>query len=386
MPRRQNQKSVILALGQLHNETVHRGVARFARRNNWHLSAVFGESPDLLENRFCNGIIAVLNKESPMTKAILQRRLPTVGIGTASKYLKMPHVTGHNVDMGRTAAKYLMDRGFRHFFWYAEFNHQIAEDRFKGYSKQLHEQGFTPERLVLPEQFPREKPSWQAQQEWIAEALRSGPLPAAVYAFNDLHAVNVIDTCSIAGLRIPDEVAVLGTDDNPLICPTAAVPLSSIQHDLEMVGYRAAQELEKIFQGARQKYQVIRVPHRGIAARQSTNIFAVNDPDVVAALNYIHENFSHRIGVTEIATASGLSRRTLEARFKRHMKKSILGTLNDLRIENCCQLLRETDLSIADIAAQSGYNTPEYLHRVFLKSQGLTPRHYRIQARNAEEE
>lgn len=316
-----------------------------------------------------------------MSDAILKRGLPTVELGIARPAQTMPHVTGNNVDMGETAAKHFMDRGFRNFAWYSKSGHRIAEDRFKGFSDALKKRGFSCQRLVLEDKFPAGEFSWQAQQEWISGTICAHPLPCAVYAFNDLQAVDLIAACLFAGIRIPEEVAVMGTDDDPLICPTAAVPLSSIKHDVEAVGYRAAQELDAIINGAPSERKIIQIPHHGIAIRQSTNSFAVNDPHVAAALRYIHENFHRSISVIDIVEASGSSRRALEARFKRHVDQSVLGTLNKVRMDNCCHLLRATDFSIADIAAQSGFNTPEYLHRVFLKKQGLTPRQYRMQLR-----
>lgn len=373
---------MILALGSQYNVSAHRGVANYARKNHWHLSVVFGDSAGWVKDRFCHGIIATLRKNSPMSNAIIRRRLPTVELGIARPSLKIPHITGNNVDMGESAADYFMERGFRNFVWYSENNHRIAEDRYKGFKEKIRAAGFECQRLVLQDDFSQAELSWKTQQKWICEKIRSHPLPCAVYAFNDSQAVDLIDACLNAGIRIPEEVAVLGTDDNPLICPTAAVELSSIKHDVEAVGYRAAEELDKIINGAPSERKIIQLTHTGIAVRQSTNIFAINDPHVVTALKNIHENFRHSVSVTDIVQTTGLSRRSLETRFKTHLDQSILETLNKLRIENCRRLLRETNLSIADIAAQSGFNTPEYLHRVFAKENEMTPRQYRMQLRS----
>lgn len=179
-------------------------------------------------------------------------------------------------------------------------------------------------------------------------------------------------------MRVPDEVAVLGTDNHPLICPSAAVPLSSINHDLEELGRRAAAELARIIDGAQQEKCIIEIPHKGITVRQSTDVFAINDSHVVAALHFIYENFKRSINVQDIVNISELSRRPLEQRFREHLNLSILGKLNQLRIQQACRLLRESTLSIADIAAFSGFNSPEYLHRIFHKQMGITPRKYRI--------
>lgn len=183
------------------------------------------------------------------------------------------------------------------------------------------------------------------------------------------------------GIRVPDEVAVIGTDNHPLICPTAAVPLSSINHDLGELGRRAAEELDHIMNGAPIECKTIEAPHRGITVRQSSDVFAINDPYVVKALRYIHSNFHRSIGVNDIVKAADISRRPLEHRFQEYLESSILGMLNKIRLETTCRMLKQTPLSIANIAAASGFNTPEYLHRVFRKQLGMTPRNYRINHR-----
>jgi len=130
--------------------------------------------------------------------------------------------------------------------------------------------------------------------------------------------------------------------------------------------------------GALVEQKIIEVPHRGITIRQSSDVFAMNDPHVVLALRFIHANFALNIGVRDVVAAVDVARRPLERRFQRYMQRSILGQLNQLRLENVCQMLRETSSSIAVIASVSGFTTPEYLHRVFLKHMGTTPRKYRL--------
>ncbi len=164
--------------------------------------------------------------------------------------------------------------------------------------------------------------------------------------------------------------------NHPLICPTAAVPLSSINHDLEELCRRAAEELDGIMNGAPMVHKIVEVPHRGITIRQSSDVFAINDIHAVQALRFIQESFTLNIGVFE---ATDVTRRPLKRRFQKYLKRSILEQLNHLRLENVCRMLRETSFSIAEIASASGFTTPEYLHRVFLENMGVTPRRYRME-------
>ena len=375
------QKRVLLAMGTRYMDRIHHGVAHYAGRNHWHLTNLFGDDPNLIRQRDCDGIIAALDMDSPLSDVIIRRKKPTVDLSIIRQNLKMPHLTGNNRTMGRDAARHFLERGFRTFIWFSEHHHAAARQRLDGFQTELRTHGFDCIPLVIEEAFPEGLPPWNTLRTWIQKELKSRPLPCAVYTYNDNQAANLLDACIASGIRAPDEIAVLGTDNHPLICPTAVIPLSSINHDLEELGRRAAEELDNIMDGAPMERKTIVIPHQGITVRQSSDVFAINDPHVVSALRYIHEKFHLPIGVADIVNASGISRRSLELRFQAALEQTILAKLNRLRLEHACQVLKDTTLSIADIAASSGFNTPEYLHRVFLKQIGMTPRSYRMQHR-----
>ena len=234
---------------------------------------------------------------------------------------------------------------------------------------------------MIADSFAAGWPDWNSLCRWVLDHVGCQSGPCAVYAYNDIQAADFLSACIAGGVRVPDELAVLGTDNHPLICPTAAVPLSSINHDLEELGRRAAEELDHIMNGAPMEHKIVEVPHRGITIRQSSDVFAINDPHVVKALRFIHVNFALNIGVSDVVQSVDVARRPLERRFQKYLQRSILGQLNQVRLENVCRMLRETSSSIAEIASASGFTTPEYLHRVFLKQTGTTPRRYRLEHR-----
>lgn len=380
MPGYIKQKRVLLAMGSRYIDRIHRGVAEYAGQRHWHLTNLFGDDSKLVEQRDCDGIIAALSFDDPLSESIIQSDKPTVDLSIIRQDLAMPHLTGDNMAIGQTAAAHFIERSFRKFLFYAEKNHAAAQLRFEGYRSELEAHGFDCTPMVVEETFGRQMPPWTVLSRWIQSSIQDRGLPCAIYAYNDAQAVNLIDACIAGGLRLPEEVAILGTDNHPLICPTAAVPLSSVNHDLEELGRRAAEELDRLMQGASMEYQIIEILHQGITPRRSSDVFAINDPDVVAALRYIYENFRRSIDVADIVAASTLSRRTLERRFREHFDQSILSKLNQVRLDNARRMLRETGQSISDIAAFSGFRTPEYLHRVFRKTYGMTPRIYRMPA------
>jgi LacI family transcriptional regulator len=374
------QKRVLLTMGSHYIERIHHGVASYAGQNNWHLTNLFGDSPSLIQNRECDGIIAAMDIDDPLSETIIRRRVPTVDLSIIRQNLKMPHLTGDNFAIGRDAALHFLERGFRDFLWFTERNHTASSQRMRGFQAELNAAGFDCTKLVVDEAFPTGKPSWKTLKRWILQTAHALTKPCAVFAYNDIQAVNLLDACVAGGIRVPDEIAVLGTDNHLLICPTAAVPLSSMNHDLEEMGRRAAEELALLMDGAPMERKIIKVPHKGITVRRSTDVFAINDAHVVCALRFLHANYQRSIGVADIVEATGIPRRSLERRFQSSLEKSIHAQLKHIRLDNACRLLKETSYSIADIATACGFNTPEYLHRVFLKQIGMTPRNYRQEA------
>ncbi|AKJ65155.1 xylose operon transcription regulator XylR [Kiritimatiella glycovorans] len=378
MDRLIRHRRVLLVMGERYNMRVHRGVAQYASGNRWHLTNLFGTDPGPIRRRGCDGIVAVLDPDDPLTGAVLRRRVPKVDLSIIRDRLAMPHLTGDNEAMGREAALHFLDRGFRSFLWFSARDHAPARKRCEGYTAELARHGFNCRRLVVDAQFGTRTPPWEKLEAWIHDELAVAALPCAAYVYNDVQAADLLDACVSGGIQVPHEVAVLGTDNHPLICPTAAVPLSSINHDLEELGRRAAAELDRLMSGEPSARRIITIPHRGITVRQSSDIFAINDPCMVRALRYLHANFHRDLSVEDIVEASGTSRRSLQRCFKARLNQTIHGELMRLRVNRVCQLLRETSYSVSDIAAVSGFNTPEYLHRIFRQRFGMTPRQYRM--------
>jgi LacI family transcriptional regulator, galactose operon repressor len=201
----------------------------------------------------------------------------------------------------------------------------------------------------------------------------------AVFAFCDIDAANVLDACANVGLAVPDEVAILGTDNNELICESVRVPLSSVNHDLEGVGYEGAALLQRLMQEARPPKNVKLIPPKAITIRQSTEVLAINHEPTRRALQFLQENYRKRIGAEEVATVCGMSRRKLDQSFHRHLGRTVSDQLATLRLIRAKELLLRTNLSAADVAAETGFNTPQYFNNVFRRATGLTPRRFRLE-------
>jgi LacI family transcriptional regulator len=199
-------------------------------------------------------------------------------------------------------------------------------------------------------------------------------------AANDDRARHVLEACRASGLRVPEDVAVLGVDNDEVMCELTDPPLSSIEHGAASLGYQAAAQLDRLMAGKKaQKLHTLVAPE-GVVTRHSTDVLAIADPDVAAAMAFIHQHSCEPIGVASVADAIGMSRSTLETRFRR-VGRTIRGEIQRLRIERARFLIATTDLPIKQIAAMAGFTYAHYMTTVFHQSTGWTPAEYRRHVR-----
>jgi LacI family transcriptional regulator len=378
------QRNVLLALGRYDYRT-HRGVALYAGKHQWHLNVEMCISGRLPRGWRGDGIITSLDYQTDLVRMIRAAKVPVVDLSITRQDVALPRVIGDHVLIGQMAAEHLLERGFRHFAWCADHDDPICSLRHRGFSKTLGQAGFTCEEWIWrPGQ---QKPSdyWMAKSRWLQQKLRSMSLPGAVFAFRDAEAANVLDACLQAGFAVPEEVAILGVDNHELICESVHVPLSSVHHDLEKVGYEGAALLDRLMQGAPPPTQPILICPKGIITRRSTDVLAVNHEPSRRALRFIRENYQRNIGVTEAVQASGMARRTLEKTFRQSIGRTIHEELIRVRLARSRELLRQSDLSVTEIAARTGFRTAQYFSRVFHEAMSVTPRRYRLASRQETE-
>ena len=209
--------------------------------------------------------------------------------------------------------------------------------------------------------------------EWLMENLSSTPKPLAVFAWNDYDATHVLNACRRLDLRVPDDVAILGVDNNKVICEHQSVNISSIAHDHERVGYIAAATLERLMSGGPLPRPLLRVKPRGVVTRESTDTFAVNDPDLETAMDYISNNLSRPFGAAQIALALGMPRIRLDRLFAAKLGRSAGTEIARRRLALSQKLLSSTDMSLAEIASHCGYCHASFFIRTFRRATGLTP-------------
>jgi len=281
------------------------------------------------------------------------------------------------VEIGRMAAKHFLECGFKQFA-YCGFNDMMwSQQRGENFNKTVSESGF---KTYFYRQ-PRAKRLRTAgkEQAIIAEWLSSLPKPVAVMACNDDRSQDVLAACKIASLEVPREVAILGVDNDELLCGISYPQLSSIALSIRRAGYEAARVLDNLMreQEMAEAEKQVSISPLHIVARQSTDIMAIEDRYVAEAVHFIRSHSREVIQVGDVAQSVGLSRRALEKRFRKVLARSVHDEIKFTRVNQMADMLIDTNLSIFQIAKLLGYPEASNISRYFKQQKGMSPLNYR---------
>jgi LacI family transcriptional regulator len=220
--------------------------------------------------------------------------------------------------------------------------------------------------------------TWAKEESLVRAWLTQLPKSIGLFCANDDRSVNILESCRALGFGVPQDIAVIGVDDDPYICDLANPPLSSMSMASDRTSYEAAELLHQMIKGTtRMAGQRILAAAAGVAARQSTDILMVRDADVRAALQVIRENVNRPIQIRDVVRATNLSHRTLNDRFYRECGSSILKQMTNSRIAHISRLLRETDLTVGKISRMVGFDSDHHFARYFRRAARMTPQKYR---------
>jgi LacI family transcriptional regulator len=374
-----SKRKVLLAL-TINKHYFIRGVVRYAREHDWYLVTDMMYTGRVPLGWRGDGILTILGYRKELADFIKSAGVPTVAITLVNDEIPLPRVEGDNVQIGQLAAEHFLERGYRHFAWAPFLNDVMDSERHEGFARRLEKRGFACH--LLPQAHSLTGSVWQ--ENWaerrgrLIRELKELPRPAAIFAYNDCVAADIMDACRDAGLLVPEQIAVLGVDNDPDICDCAPVPLSSVVHDLEGMAYQGAAMLDRLMKGGRAPKRVLRIPPKGVVTRVSTDIHAVDDVNVAIALRHIAEHYQEKLmSVNEVAKATTVSRRQLERTFRRHMGCTINQHIVRTRLAEVKKRLAETDHKVVAIAHQTGFTRPSHLFRAFRKIIGISPKTYR---------
>jgi LacI family transcriptional regulator len=205
--------------------------------------------------------------------------------------------------------------------------------------------------------------------------------PVGVFCATDRYALRLLNVCRVLNVAVPEQVAVLGIDNDPVICGLSFPPLSSIEHNPRRIGYEAADLLARMMAGERSPQKMILVPPSQVVVRQSTGGLAIDDSDVAQAVRFIREHACRQITVDQVAQAVSLSRRALERRFRVCLQRSPKREIARVQMERAKLLLHEPRISVAAVARQAGFASMSHFIKAFHRETGLTPRQFRGEMR-----
>ncbi len=354
------------------------GIARFVgERTDWGTfiqPLARADLSDALRGWRGDGVICVVNNRKNRSFAT-SLKVPVVNVTGRFTSPGVPSVIGEDDTVGRMAAEHFISRGFRNFAFFGPRETHFARGRFEGFRDALAESGFSVREP--PEPSKREASDWVYLLERIGRWLRDLDHPVAVFSSFDRAAHDVIQACVQTGRHIPEEVAVLGVDNDPTWCELSNPPLSSIDQDFEYRGYAAASMLDRLMDGEELPAEPIRVPPGGVVVRRSTDILATDDVSVRAALRFIHEHCDEQLGVDDVAAATHMSRRNIERRFSEALGRTVYDEIRHSRLAKARSLLMRTDKPLMEVALDSGFPSASDLSNAFRRHLDMTPSQYR---------
>jgi LacI family transcriptional regulator len=359
-----------------------RGVRRFYQEKpNWsvyfrqhHLGA---PPPRWIKKWRGDGILSRVN-DKRTAKELIKTRIPMIDLRGGAHAFGFPLFGTNEISVAEHAYEHLSACGLSHFAFVGEptGEHVYDDERRDSFVKILRERGskcfvFTQRLSGSSER------SWDAHQAQLAVWLSKLPKPIGVLCCHDDRGQQVLDACQRAGLHVPDEVAVLGVDNDEFLCRLATPSLSSIDIGSEQIGYQAAALLDRLMNGDAKFENSVLFDVVGVVKRQSTDIIACDDPEIARALRFIREHACNQVSVYDVERHIGISRTVLNRRFKKVIGHPPKQEILRVQMEEGRRLLLTTSNTIQSISEQCGFNEAWYFTAVFKKFTGITPGAFR---------
>ena len=322
------------------------------------------------------GADAIIAQFSDIDLSVLnQLNIPIIVQNYKERSSGISNLTGDYFGTGVIAANFFLHKGYKSFAYYGLTDTVWGRERGEGFKKIVNNKGYEVYEFNNRKRVPSEK--WSFDVEQVRRWLLSLPKPIALFACDDYYALQITEVCKMYDISIPEEIAVLGVDNDKLLCNISDPQLSSIELDIENGGYEAGKLLHQFIEKKIiAPVDIIIKPVR-IVPRASTERFAVSDRHIEQLLQYIDNNYQNPLSVDELTQIIPFSRRVLEKKFKRETGTSVYQYLLDLRIEKFADLLITTDLPLIEAATRSGFTDYKNISRIFTKAKEMTPLQYR---------
>ena len=375
--------AIIIDASKPYDRKVIRGIGAYARQaGNWSLYVEedpLQKLPDLRSWRG-HGIIANLD-DRRVAQAVAGLETPMVGVGGGFGWYRpedhIPYFVTDSQAIARLAAAHLMERGFTRLAYCGAPASRInGWSRIRGAAFEACAREAGCGCYAFTGRYGTAR-RWERLQEELCAWIESLPKPIGLMACDDSRARHVLEACRTLGVLVPEQVAVVGVDNDETICELTNPPLSSVDQGAHRLGHEAAATLDKIMSGRRVGRRCRQTSPERVVSRLSTDVLALDNADIAQAVRFIRQGACEAIRVHDVVAAVGLSRSTLERQFRSVMRRSIHEEIERVRLERVKELLQSNELTLKQIAARTGFRHLTYFNRMFRMRVGQTPAAYR---------
>lgn len=383
-PSTRKNVALLIESSRSYGRSLLRGIAQYSRtKGNWSLlheeMTLDADVPNWLAESKADGVIARVDDH--IIDPLRELQVPIVDVRCNRNYPGIPRVETDDRAVARLVFEHLWQRGFRRFAFCGYRGANYSETRLNSFREMVTAEncplsvyetvGETDAALTSIER------AGVSDVEPLSEWLTSLQPPTGVFVCNDIRGQQLLNACRKIGISVPDDLGVIGVDDDDAICPLSDPPLSSVRPNAKHIGYRAAEMLAELMNGKAPSDDTEYIAPSGVAQRLSTQVAAVEDREVAQACRFIRENVGNHIDVRDVAKLTRLSRRQLERRFRLSLNRTPHEEITAAQVARVKQLLTETDLSLEQLAPLAGYDYKERLSAVFKRETGETPGRYR---------
>ncbi|MDD7986532.1 DNA-binding transcriptional regulator [Lentisphaera marina] len=365
------KKRIVLAfpMGSSHWEKTAYGIRAYCNeeKENWKL--ITNPETHILKlsdipPESADGVIAMLRNQEDLALAE-KLAIPLINISGTLLRSVHPRVCPDFFSMGKLAADHFFERGFTNFAFFGLNSTHFSKMMYMGFQQQVEQRHHGVHALEVP--FGAD---FFSNDDQVLKFLKELPKPCAILAAHDPRAQMLIQACEELHLRVPEDIAILGSNNDTVSCEFSSPPLSSIERDDKKVGFEAAKALDMLMRGEACQQELL-IPPVNIQTRKSTEIFTPTHPEIKLALSFIEEQFTQSLNVKMICDYLGRSRRWLEYAFREELQQSPKHFIDERRLKKAMQLLKKSaPLNLSQIAHQSGFSSVDQMNQLFIKKHG----------------
>jgi LacI family transcriptional regulator len=382
-PTKRTQVALLIETSNAYAREMLRGIQTYSRENqHWsiHLTEQGrGEAPpSWIRSWRGDGIIARIATPS-IIETIRQSAVPVVNVSASELAPEYPAVISDSAEISRLAAEHLIERGFQFFGYCGDARFTWSGRHGEHFVNEIKTAGF--DCSVFDSQ-PADAEDREQEQLKLAKWIQSLPKPAGIMACYDIRGQQLLDACRAVDVQVPDEIAVIGQHNDELLCDLCDPPLSSVIPNAQRAGYEAASMLDRIIHFNITPPPVTLIEPIGVRTRQSTDVLAVGDPHICAAVRYIREHACENIRVEDARKVAALSRTLFERRFRNLLGCSPYEQILKVRLDKARELLALTHLPLKEISERTGFSSPEYFSAAIHKQLNVTPSELRNRLRD----